>query len=142
MTPLIRRAVPEDVPVLTQIEFECFPDPTWTATDFLQCSCWVAELEHRVVGFVILHQIFPGDNLGAPECEILNLAVVPVARNLGIATALLQHVFVPGTRYFLEARESNQAARNLYKKLGFTEIGSRENYYDNPTETAIVMTKK
>ncbi len=40
---------------------------------------------------------------------------------------------------FLEVRESNIAARNLYKRLGFLEAGRRRDYYPAPPEDAIVM---
>ena len=40
-------------------------------------------------------------------------------------------------RVFLEVRESNQAARGLYSKLGFRETGSRPAYYSHPVEDAI-----
>ena len=41
--------------------------------------------------------------------------------------------------WFLEVRESNDAAINLYKTLGFAATGRRENYYSEPPEAAIVM---
>ena len=40
---------------------------------------------------------------------------------------------------FLEVRANNTAAKELYKKYGFAEIGVRRNYYKNPTEDAIIM---
>jgi ribosomal-protein-alanine N-acetyltransferase len=39
---------------------------------------------------------------------------------------------------FLEVRRSNRAARALYEKWSFTEIGHRRNYYKDPVEDAIV----
>jgi ribosomal-protein-alanine N-acetyltransferase len=44
-----------------------------------------------------------------------------------------------GITWFLEVRESNSAAINLYKTLGFLTAGRRENYYHDPQEAAIVM---
>jgi ribosomal-protein-alanine N-acetyltransferase len=38
-------------------------------------------------------------------------------------------------------RESNTAARRLYEKLGFSEIGRRKAYYHNPQEDAILYSK-
>ena len=35
--------------------------------------------------------------------------------------------------------KSNAAAIELYKKLGFINVGKRKNYYTNPREDAIVM---
>lgn len=139
MNLIIRVARPEDSDVLAQIEQDCFSDPSWKAPDFSQYPCLVAELEGRVVGFLVTHTVYSGEPSHPPEEEVLNLAVVPVARRLGIATALLQYAIRPNTRYFLEVRESNTSALNLYKRLGFIESGRRPNYYDNPPETAIVM---
>ena len=42
---------------------------------------------------------------------------------------------------FLEVRESNVPARNLYHSYGFSEIGERKNYYRDPIENAIIMFK-
>ncbi len=41
----------------------------------------------------------------------------------------------------LEVRESNENARSLYSKFGFIKVGERKNYYSEPTENAILMTK-
>ena len=38
----------------------------------------------------------------------------------------------------LEVRMSNLVAQSLYKKMGFSEVGQRPNYYEN-RETAILM---
>ena len=46
---------------------------------------------------------------------------------------------VRGINWFLEVRESNEAAINLYKTLGFMTAGRRQNYYHDPSEAAIVM---
>ena len=45
------------------------------------------------------------------------------------------------TRIMLEVREGNEAARRFYEKCGFTEDGIRKNYYENPQENAILMSK-
>ena len=45
------------------------------------------------------------------------------------------------TRIMLEVREGNKAARRFYEKCGFTEDGIRKNYYENPQENAILMSK-
>jgi ribosomal-protein-alanine N-acetyltransferase len=71
----------------------------------------------------------------------LNLAVDPSFRRQGIARRLLDQVLgsAPGSEWFLEVRESNIAALNLYKELGFQLSGRREDYYRDPHEAAIVM---
>jgi [ribosomal protein S18]-alanine N-acetyltransferase len=40
---------------------------------------------------------------------------------------------------FLEVRESNRAALELYKSSGFQAISRRPGYYEFPPEAAIVM---
>ena len=41
----------------------------------------------------------------------------------------------------LEVREGNGNARRLYERLGFKEDGLRKDYYTDPTENAVLMTK-
>ena len=40
----------------------------------------------------------------------------------------------------LEVREHNTAARSLYAKLGFNDVGKRKNYYIDPQDDAILCT--
>ena len=47
-----------------------------------------------------------------------------------------------GATWYLEVRESNQRARNLYKKLGFSDISLRQAYYQDTGESAVVMRLK
>jgi ribosomal protein S18 acetylase RimI-like enzyme len=44
--------------------------------------------------------------------------------------------------WFLEVRESNVVARNLYSRLGFEEVGRRPHYYQDTGETAVVMRRQ
>jgi ribosomal protein S18 acetylase RimI-like enzyme len=106
----------------------------WPPERYLSHEIEVAEVDGRVVAFLVSRQTAPG------EREILNLAVDAAHRRRGLATALVESL----RRHwpddlFLEVRESNLAARNLYRKLGFEEAGVRPKYYDNPVESAIVM---
>ena len=41
----------------------------------------------------------------------------------------------------LEVRPSNTAAIALYSAFGFESVGRRKNYYDKPSEDALLMTK-
>lgn len=79
------------------------------------------------------------------EGYISNVAVAPEFRRMGIADALIEMLKAVADELklsfvTLEVRESNEPARNLYKKHGFTDVGRRKNYYDMPTEDAILMT--
>ena len=97
---------------------------------------YVAYTQARVWGYVNTYLVLD-------ELQIMRLAVRPELRRQGVAEQLLKRVFLEAeekgaTRASLEVRESNLAARNLYTKLGFIEVGQRKNYYDNG-ETAILM---
>jgi len=79
----------------------------------------------------------------ADQLEIGNLFVLPPYRRKGVATKLLEELFRKAEQHgareiLLEVRESNEAARQLYKDLGFKDIGQRPKYYDG-IETAIFM---
>lgn len=138
----LRPATAADLPALLDIEHKSFSRPRWTAADFLHDACTVAELDGRVVGFLVWSEVFPGDSKNPPEREILNLAVAPEYRRRGVGAALLTHELRVRAHYFLEVRESNLAAQRLYRRFGFSEIARRPNYYQSPSERAIVMQMK
>ena len=74
------------------------------------------------------------------------MAVHPDHRRMGIACLLinnLMRICVVNNMKFLnlEVRESNCNAISLYSKLGFEKVGLRKNYYKNPNENAVLMTK-
>jgi ribosomal-protein-alanine N-acetyltransferase len=138
LTAAIRPAVEPDLPDLDEIERESFADH-WTAKNFLEYSCVVAEIGGKIVGFLVSREIFPGGRDAPPEREILNLAVGTRFRRQGIAGLLLSYELSRRAIFYLEVRESNTAARALYGKFGFREINRRTGYYRHPPETAIVM---
>jgi ribosomal-protein-alanine N-acetyltransferase len=94
----------------------------------------VAEVEGSLRGFVSWLELPTG------EIEILNLAVDPAFRRRGLATELLRGLIAcrPAAIY-LEVRQSNSAARELYKSLGFKNLSIRAAYYHHPAEAAVVM---
>lgn len=139
---IIRPMEPSHVPQVVQIERSCFSTP-WSELSFYKeiynprSLCLVAEIDDEVVGYICINRIID-------ECHILNLAVHPLRRRCGVATALLNHAlnsdYICLCRYvYLEVRASNMAARNLYEKFGFRMIGIRRNYYINPLEDGIIM---
>ena len=78
------------------------------------------------------------------ELHINNLAVLPAYRRSRIGTALLRRVLEDGARLgasraTLEVRRSNEPARLLYEKFGFSVAGVRRGYYSNPPEDALVL---
>lgn len=142
MTPHLRSARETDLPALLAIEQEAFSHPNWTAADFLENECTVAEIDGQIGGFLVAREIFEGDASSPPEREILNIAVDPAFRRRGVASALLKHELKGKSVCFLEVRESNVAAQQLYRKFGFKEIAQRPHYYQHPKERAIVMQMK
>ncbi len=74
----------------------------------------------------------------ADEMEILTLCVDPCFRRMGLAEKFLDYLFRYADeqgvhRLFLEVSVQNTAARNLYDKKGFRQIGQRKNYYKTKT---------
>jgi ribosomal-protein-alanine N-acetyltransferase len=126
------------------IEESAFTSP-WTRAMYL------AELENRDVSFCFLAKNDDGRPVGfcsvwrvADELHINNLAVLPEFRRAGIGSALLHHVLRHGAesgaqRATLEVRQSNDAARLLYERFGFTVASVRRAYYSKPVEDALVL---
>lgn len=120
-----------DLARIAEIEAVSHRGANWEASTYLAYDLKVAETRGIIVGFMVSRSVAAG------EVEILNVAVDPSFRRRGIATALINSITAPGV--FLEVRESNDIAIAAYGKLGFTEIGRRKDYYDDPVENAIVM---
>jgi len=80
----------------------------------------------------------------AEEAHMLNLAIHPGWRKMGLATQLLDHALgflkrKNAAGFFLEVREGNLDAIRLYRKFGFELIGRRKRYYVKTNEDALVM---
>ena len=130
----MRLMLDEDVPGIMRIEEQAYPFP-WTAGIFRDCiragySCHVLVREGEIAAYVVM-------SIGAREAHILNICVSPEQRGQGYGR-IMMHKMIALARLlradmmFLEVRPSNEAARRLYEKLGFNEVGTRNNYY--PTE--------
>ena len=136
----IRPVTTADLGAIAEIERAVFSDP-WPASAFrslLGPFAWVAaDARDAPAGYVFAHHTLD-------EGEILNLAVHPAHRRAGVGRALMEHVFDElgrngVARVFLEVRESNQAGRVFYERLGFTPVGRRRGYYARPREDALVL---
>lgn len=81
----------------------------------------------------------------ADQADIASVAVHPDYRRKGIADALMLEFEKQLPDFtesiFLDVRESNVPAASLYEKHGFTKISVRRNYYEKPTENAVIMQK-
>ena len=133
----------ELLPQIQQIEQQSFSVP-WTDAMLrmqLQPDSHVfltAEADGAVVGYVGMLYVLD-------EGYISNVAVRPDHRRRGIAEALLAALEARGRALMLsfltlEVREGNAAAIALYEKRGYRIAGRRKNYYEKPTEDALIMT--
>jgi len=127
----IRAATVEDLAAIAAIQQAAPEASQWKPEDYLGHRCIVAETAGEVTGFLVTRETAPG------ECEILNLAVDPRWRRLGIGRQLLDTVLQG--EIFLEVRDSNGDARAFYENAGFRAVGRRRAYYSNPDEDAIVL---
>lgn len=126
---------------LFEIEKLCFSTP-WCENEFERldanefATTFVAYKDEKIVGFTVIYRI-------ADEAQIMDLAVHPNRRRMGVAQALvdvaIDYCRVDGAaKIMLEVRESNVAARALYEKKGFKTVGERKDYYALPTENAVL----
>jgi ribosomal-protein-alanine N-acetyltransferase len=130
---------------VAELERMCFTTP-WNEAMLEEelynptASFLVAEGEDgQVLGYAGLHVVLD-------EGYIDNVAVRPAYRRTGVADRLLDVFcrFGEANLAFLtlEVRPSNTAAVALYEKHGFHEVGRRKDYYENPTEDALLLTKE
>lgn len=136
-------ASPAQIDEVLAIEQASFTNP-WTREMYLAelentgvSFCFLARREGRSMGFCSVWRVLD-------ELHINNLAVLPAFRRSGVATALLEHALQHGAglgarRATLEVRRSNDAARMLYQRFGFTTAGVRRDYYSKPVEDALVL---
>ena len=126
------------------IETECFSHP-WSKQSLEEelnnetSLFLVAKEENEVIGYI-------GMSIVIDEGYIFNVAVRENHRNKGVATALINKLVTYGKKnnfsfITLEVRESNLPAISLYSKFGFIKAGERKDYYSNPKENAILLTK-
>ncbi|MBC7878093.1 MAG: ribosomal protein S18-alanine N-acetyltransferase [Anaerolineales bacterium] len=133
----------EQVVAIDQVSFS-LPWPArsfqFELTDNPASRCWVVDLDGRVVGMVVAWLI-------VDEIHIATFATHPDFLNQGIGKNLLAHTLKSAKEEgaltsFLEVREGNTVAQEMYRKFGFVESGRREGYYRDNDETAILMSLK
>jgi ribosomal-protein-alanine N-acetyltransferase len=133
----------ENYLLAAELEKACFDDRPWTAEQFhdelsLDFSrTFIAFDGGEAAGFVNMW-------LTPPMAIINNIAVAKNHRRRGIASLLIDRALGECggcSSLTLEVRVSNTAAISLYEKLGFSQVGRRKNFYENPREDAFIMTK-
>ena len=141
----IRKMTAAEVPQVAELEKLCFSLP-WSEKSVAgeldnPLSVWLVAMEgESLAGYV-------GSQTVMDETDMMNLAVAPRFRRQGVGEALVNALEASlkdyGSRCLtLEVRDSNAAARALYAKLGFVEIGRRRGYYRDPREDALILRKE
>lgn len=135
----------EDIPEVLHLERKAFGQMAWHAGDFeaaiaSKCDFPLVIRTTGLAGYAVLRII-------APEAEVENICVAPACRRSGVGEALMEEMLRlaaerDAERIFLEVRAHNEPAKALYRKRGFVESYRRRNYYQGPTEDAIIMMKE
>lgn len=127
------------------IEQSAFSHP-WSRGNFVDAlrsgySAQVLLQDDTVLGYFVAMQILD-------EVHLLNITVAPQHQSQGHALTLLQALrhwslhSAHAQSLWLEVRESNTRARQVYARYGFVQVGARKKYYpvhDGERETAILM---
>lgn len=143
MNLIFRKMTVDDIPAVIDLDQKSFSLPwpersfRFELTDNPASRCWVADLDGKVVGMIVVWLI-------VDEAHVATVATHPEYRRQGIGKRLLAHalrrIMEDGARSsFLEVRESNIAAQELYRKFGYEETGRRRRYYRDNDEDAILM---
>jgi len=139
----LRKMTAADVDAVLAVEQQIHSHP-WTRGNFIDALnsaslCWVHEQNNEIVAYAILLAALD-------ELELLDIGVARAQQGKGLGKRMLQELISLAhaqnfKRMLLEVRQSNAAARALYVKTGFTQIGLRRGYYPlaGGREDAIVM---
>lgn len=141
----IRPVQESELAEVAELEREIFSDAwskkalieTYSQSHTVIAGAWQDE---RLLGYVILYYVMD-------EGEIARIAVRSSARRQGVAGRILSYIEEfckerDGERLLLDVRESNVPAIAFYRKCGFKKDGIRKNFYTNPTEDAILMSRR
>lgn len=130
----------EHIDKVFELENICFSHP-WSKKDLenqliLDTSHFLVALVNGNVAGYMGVQIF------SREGYVTNVATFPEYRRRGIAKALVSKALQNEIDFLtLEVRPSNTPAIELYKSFGFDNMGVRNNFYSEPVEDALIMTK-
>jgi ribosomal-protein-alanine N-acetyltransferase len=158
MTAALRLMTAADLPAVTALEADLFPDDAWTWEMFASELAsgragryyLVAEAAGRIAGYAGLLAPMrkprsPGTGAQAGgQGDVLTMAVATACWGQGIGTALLTALLTEAQQrgcdeVFLEVRADNPRAQRLYRKHGFSAVGLRRGYYQPSGADAIVM---
>jgi ribosomal-protein-alanine N-acetyltransferase len=139
----VRPAMVADVAGVVEIERDAFSVP-WSWRSFVELvdmpdAVFLVATDDtdRVLGYSVLY-------IGPQQSELANIAVSAHSRRRGVGRRLLDAMLIAArdrgaTVVFLEVRDSNRTAQDLYASAGFYEVGRRTRYYTHPLEDARVL---
>lgn len=141
---IIRKMTDADIKNAAEIEKLCFVHP-WSEQSIKdemakENSVFLMAYEgENPIGYVGLSVVFDEGYMG-------NLAVIEAYRRNGVGRALMRELLNECLKLdlafaTLEVRASNIPAIKLYQSFGFDEVGRRKNYYKEPLEDALLLTK-
>ena len=150
-----RRFKPSDLEGVMRINRECLPE-NYTTYFFMNLykrypeTFIVAEINNEVVGYIMcrIETGLPSfKRLGiTKKGHVISIAVMARHQQKGLGYALMREATQAMAYYkvnecYLEVRESNLPAVELYKKLGFETVRTVRNYYADG-ENAFLMAKR
>lgn len=141
---IIKEMTARHIKAAAEIEKQCFVHP-WSEQSLAsemqgENSIFLMAFEgEEPVGYVGVSVIVDEGYMG-------NLAVLEKYRRQGVGRALMTELINRSKEQklafiTLEVRPSNIPAVKLYESLGFIEAGRRKNYYKDPNEDALLLTK-
>jgi ribosomal-protein-alanine N-acetyltransferase len=142
---VVRDMYLSDLEAVLRIERGSFPTP-WSRAAFqseLVDNTFAVYLVLQLHGRVVA---YGGMWLILDEAHVTNVAVDPEFRGHGFGEQMMRGLMTRALqqgarRMTLEVRRSNVVAQNLYRKLGFVQLGVRRGYYTDTHEDALIMWK-
>lgn len=127
----IQQAYPHQILSLTSIQNDITSD---------NCYYISALINNDLVGFA-------GISILVDHADVLAVVVDKNFTNQGIATLMMDKLIYfciknNLQKIFLEVRNDNYPAINLYEKFGFKKINTRKNYYKDDNSDALIYIKE
>jgi len=138
----------KDLDEVLAIEALASPTP-WSKNMFAEemqnpfSCCFVIRIEveskQAVIGFICFRNM-------SEESELLNIAVHPHYRRLGVGKRLMQfYIDFSSQRgvkaFYLEVNSSNQSAIHLYQYFSYQSFGMRKKFYQRQFDALLMMKK-
>jgi len=141
----VRIASNKDLEKIFEIEKKTFKEDAWSKEIILAelnnkegQESFLVEKNNELVAYLMI-------NVFQLEYHIINFAVSKLYQNNGIGKMLLKFFLdkIPNKSFvFLEVKQINFKAINLYESVGFTKQYIRDNYYSDGASAVILSYSK